>query len=88
MHELDRHMLRIGRMRPSTEREQPPAAEEPLRHLLARLRQRPSLAGEERGAHTIALEQIVLDRRPKCRAGQHIRGSGSPTSMSTIRLPP
>src|SRR5208282_564622 len=102
MNKLHRHVLRIRSIRSAPEGQEPPSAKESLRHFAAGFGQSRRFAREETLEHLVAFEQALfnLGRKKvgrKLRCGLHIssstdrqqiRGSGSPTSISTIRLPP
>ena len=92
MDELDRDVLRVGGGGAAAEREKAAAGKKPLGHLLAGARQPIGLAIEQRARDWISREQPVGDERLQVDSGhghdQQILGSGSPTSMSTTRVPP
>ena len=97
MHELHRHVLRVGGERALAESQQPPAAQKALGHALARGREPRRLAGEERARQLrCATCKSALDGVGESTGRQswhssrrqQIRGRASPTSMSTTRLPP
>jgi len=94
MDEFDRDVLRVGGRGSPAEREQTAATQEPLRHLLACTREPLGFAVEQPMRRGVAREEPLGDESLKVDAGkkhidvQHIRGSGSPTSMSTTRVPP
>jgi hypothetical protein len=90
MDELDRDVHCVGRVRPAAEREETAAVAEALGHRAARVCEARRLAREERERRLRPFADPRGDPRRELRAGdaQHIRGSGSPTSMSTTRVPP
>ncbi len=91
MHEFDGDVRGVGRIRSATERKERTSAAEAGRHLARRVRDARRLAREESRDDRIARAQPVRDRaraRARLALGQHIRGSGSPTSMSIARVPP
>ena len=94
MHELHRDVLGVGAVGAAAEGQQPAAALKALGHQPADLGQAFGLAGEERLAHLVPGPEAVFDAASHAGDGfnhlapQQIRGSGSPTSMSTMRLPP
>jgi hypothetical protein len=59
--ELDRDMLRVGRVRSATEGEQPAASKEALGHFAARLGQASGLSLEEQIEDRIPGNEGVLD---------------------------
>ena len=83
MNELYRDVLRVGRVSASSECQQTAAAAKSLERLSAGQRQRTCLLREERVGNNVAVSEALDDP-----LRQHIRGRGSPTSMSMIRLPP
>src|ERR1700733_9305314 len=90
MHEFHGAVLRIGRVRPSSEGEEPATLPEPVGHLLTGFSQTGGLSVEEGGEHLISSQQALGDDGPVAvdGHGQQIRGSGSPTSMSMTRVAP
>ena len=95
VHELHRHVLRVGGVGSAAEGEQPAAAEEALRHLAAR-RPRAAAPPAAKNASKSALRARSA-LRPARREiavamaiGRSSRSGAAdrPTSMSTIRLPP
>ncbi len=94
MNEFHRDMLRVGGVGSASKGQQPAAAQKAFRHLAAGFGQARRFAREK------VLEQLVALRAAALRSGrefmrfahiwrsQQIRGSGSPTSISTMRLPP
>src|SRR5579863_2565745 len=97
MYELHRDVLSVCGERSATESQQAASALEALRHLLASHRQPAGFLLEEVLTDPVALEEsllhppgelLVLHHRQITTLHQQIRGSGSPTSMSTTRLSP
>src|SRR5207253_558147 len=87
MDELDRDMLRVGSVLVPSASQQPAAAQEALRHRLGGPGEALALAREEGRGDPVAFAQEILDEADRIHR-QQILGSGSPTSMSTTRVPP
>src|SRR6476620_9933445 len=82
-------MLRVGSVASFSEGEQPSAFQEPLRHFVtSRCKLRRLSLDERRVKYVAHQERCLCAGRERGLAGQHIRGSGSPTSISITRVPP
>ena len=69
--ELDRDVLRVGRVGAAPERQQPSALQEPVGHLPAGARESVGFAREERLAQPVARRQPVLDPRRQAAGCSH-----------------
>src|SRR5579863_8609116 len=89
MHELHRDMLGIGGVTSSSKRQKAAAPQEAVRHVAAGQCQAHGLACEEFIEDPVAFEKSFFHpRRENRMSRQHMRGKGSPTSMSITRVPP
>src|SRR5581483_4310003 len=89
MNELDRYMLRIGCAGAAPESQQAASALKAFGHFVRNRGQARSFPGEEFLEYSIAREEPLSDlMRKSGGCAQHMRGSGSPTSISITRVPP
>src|SRR5208282_6635948 len=77
MHELDRDMLRVSRVRAAAEGQQASAAQEALRHLAAGVCEIQRFAREEALDDLIAREQPLLNVRSELRGCLHCPSKSS-----------